>query len=133
MLHNNDNYSEIDIMNIVTHTKIDEMFKKNRMRTTGIYQSARNARRIFENVFNLIEVKIGNIIANPKYEHNKILDTAAEIFIYIMTPQVKYWLEWYEIFFNQWLRTCSIERLLGININHVYIPIKAKVRNTVFY
>ena len=118
MLHNNDNYSEIDIMNIVTNTKIDEMFKKNRMRTTGIYQSARNARRIFENVFNLIEVKIGNIITNPKYEHNKILDTAAEIFIYIMTPQVKYWLEWYEIFFNQWLRTCSIERLLGININH---------------
>ena len=72
------------------------------------------------------------VIANPKYEHNKILDTAAEIFIYIMTPQVKYWLEWYEIFFNQWLRTCSIERLLGININHLYIPIKAKVRNTVY-
>ena len=51
----------------------------------------------------------------PLYENDitdEVLKTAAEMFLYIMSPQQEYWVNWYNEY-SEWLSKSSLRRILG--------------------
>ena len=102
-----------DIMPFVRQTKTEN---KNKVHSFDSTQDAINS---FGDIFDTIGNNFNKTlwrISKPLFEHDisdQSLETAAEIFIYIMAPPDQNWLNWYRVYEEWMIRISSLRRLLG--------------------
>ena len=122
MIHLNAvNISKHDLMNFVKGAKVEYQYDMRPSIITGNWDAAEKSLEILKVVEKKIQDKLAlnesiSGSSYPVYEHeisDETLATAAQILIYILAPQQKYWFEWYDAY-EKWLGSLSLQRLLSI-------------------
>ena len=135
LVHSLEQSSYEDLWRVVKQVKADwvDVIAKPDNNGYGGYWDGGDALEMFQDIFKEIKEK-GNfkkklIPRTPMYEKeitNFTLETAAKMFLYIMTEQKdKDWLDWKEEY-SEWLTTSSLRRLQG-NIADLFFFLLSKI------
>ena len=113
------NISKHDLMKIVKGAKVEYHYDLRYFRDTS--DALEKTGKVLALIFKIVRKRLAvtneslSGSSKPLYENeisDETLTTAAEIFIYIVAQQQKYWLEWYDVY-EKWLGDFSLRRLLS--------------------